>query len=105
MFSEKVLNSFDKNEHVSRKICINCNFVNFFVFVFAVLSQIGMRKIFAETDSDYEFLTSLIFGIILFLCILNFRIQKKKAFYWINSINIALLCFNVYLYLFKIIGL
>lgn len=105
MFFEKVLNSFNGDEKVAKRKCINCNLINIFVVILAVLAQIGMRKIFIETESDYTFLTYIVLALIFVLSLLNFVLQREQVFYWLNSINILLLFTNIYIFLFKIIGL
>lgn len=105
MFFEKVLNSFAGDEKVAKRKCINCNLINVFVLIFALFAQIGMRKIFIETESDYTLATFFVLVLIFVLSILNFILQKERVFYWLNSMNILLLSINIYIFLFKIIGL
>ncbi len=100
----KNLSSFDTDEQIAKKKCINCNLTNFAILFFAIFFHLAMRKIFIETETEYKCITDIILVLIAIFSFLNFKFQKKNIFYWLNSISSLLLCINIYIFLFKIIG-
>lgn len=98
------LNYFDKDEKIAKKKCINYNLLNFTILFLAVFFHILMRKIFIETETEYKWITDIILALIIIFSFLNFKFQNKTIFYFFNSVTFLLLCINIYIFLFKIIG-